>query len=160
MVVDRQSITPGNIEAQTDTAAAVVRGFEPADLRRCQEIANSSYDFSHVLDLAASHIVVAEIGGEVVGFGYVHVWQWNKVAWLNDLVVDKDWRGQGIGAALVRHLADYARSEGCVILMDHPPANHPAIAFYLRLGFRFCGYNDSYFNNPKNRMAVFMGFDL
>ena len=137
-----------------------IRAFEGNDLKRCQEIARSVIDFTHVLDLRASHIVVAEEEGNVVGFGYIHIWQWNKVAWIGDLVVEDSHRGRGIGTKLIQYLAKLAKSDGCITLMDDPPPNHPVIGFYLKLGFRFCGYNDSYFHNPKNRMAVFMCFDI
>ena len=137
-----------------------IRAFKEDDGKRCQQIARSSFDYSHVLDLSASHIIVAAEEGGVVGFGYIHIWQWNKVAWLGDLVVEDRHRGRGIGTKLIQHLAKLAKNDGCITLMDHPPSNHPVIGFYLKLGFRFCGYNDSYFNNPRNRMAVFMCLDI
>jgi len=137
-----------------------IRAFEEGDLKRCQEIAGSVIDYTHVLDLRASHIFVAEEEGTVVGFGFIHVWQWNKVAWIGDLVVEEGHRGRGIGTKLVQHLAKVAKNDGCIALMDDPPPKHPVIGFYLRLGFRLCGYNDSYFANPRNRMAVFMCLDI
>lgn len=146
--------------ATTETQDVLVRPFQERDLPRCQEILHSSYDFSHGMDLDASQIMVAEIDGHVIAVGYIHVWEWNKVAWLNDFVVDAEYRNRGIGRKLVLALADVARKQGSIILMDHPPATHPVVGFYLKLGFRLCGYNDSYFSDPKNRMAVFMGLDL
>ena len=137
-----------------------IRPFSKKDLKRCQEIAKSTYDYAHVLDLDAAHIIVAEDRRKVVGFGYIHVWQWNKVAWLGDLIVDESHRGRGIGTQLVKHLADLARKEGCLALMDHPPSRHPVIGFYLKLGFRICGYNDSYFSESQDRIAIFMCLDL
>ena len=137
-----------------------MRPFQDRDLPRCQEILKSSYDFSHTIDFDASQILVAEAEGQVVAMGYIHIWEWNRVAWLNDFVVDERFRNRGIGRRLVFALAEVAREQGCVILMDHPPASHPVVAFYVKLGFRLCGYNDSYFSGPKNRMAVFLGLDL
>ncbi len=137
-----------------------IRAFKEDDLKRCQEIARNVFDYTHVLDIRASHIIVVEEEGNVVGFGYIHVWQWNKVAWIGDLVVDESYRGRGLGTKLVQHLAKVAKSNGCLTLMDDPPPKHPVIGFYLKLGFRFCGYNDSYFASPRNRMAVFMCLDI
>ena len=55
--------------------------------------------------------------------------------YLEDLFVLPDWRGRGVGAALLRHLArialerDYGRMEWSVLNW-----NEPAIGFYRRIG--------------------------
>lgn len=137
-----------------------IRPFSSSDLERCQEIAGSSFDWSHVVDLAASHLEVADMDGEVVGFAYIQIWAWNRVAWLGDILVDMRWRGKGVGTALLHRMIELARDKGCLTLMDHPPSDHPGVGFYLRQGFRVCGFNDRYLPEPENRTALFLGYDL
>jgi GNAT superfamily N-acetyltransferase len=88
----------------------------------------------------AVHALVAEDeGGLVVGFA---VWFLNFSTWegvhgiyLEDLFVEPDHRGSGLGKALLQALAEiavqrgYARFEWSVL-----DWNEPSIAFYRRLG--------------------------
>jgi diamine N-acetyltransferase len=54
---------------------------------------------------------------------------------LEDLFVEPDYRGQGIGFALFRRLAGIARDRGCQRLeWNVLDWNEPAIAFYEKLG--------------------------
>jgi GNAT superfamily N-acetyltransferase len=59
-----------------------------------------------------------------------------KVAILEDMVVDPDLRGKGIGASLLRYAVDYAINQGCrriTLLTDHD--NEAAHVFYRKHGF-------------------------
>jgi GNAT superfamily N-acetyltransferase len=52
------------------------------------------------------------------------------------LVVDEDLRGSGVGRALVAHVEERARCEGCVQLdLSSSDRRVDAHAFYRRLGF-------------------------
>ena len=57
--------------------------------------------------------------------------------WLEDLFVQPAWRGQGVGKALLLHLAQLANARGCGrmewAVLDW---NQPAIDFYEALGAR------------------------
>jgi GNAT superfamily N-acetyltransferase len=58
-------------------------------------------------------------------------------AWVEDMVVREDWRGQGIGRALLEHLMDWARSKGATraqLLVDLD--NEPALGYYQHLGWQ------------------------
>lgn len=85
------------------------------------------------------HGVMAELNGVVVGFA---VYFYNYSTWLGqhglyleDLFVEPDSRGVGVGLALLRHLAAKAVSEGCGrfewMVLDW---NEPAIDFYRAAG--------------------------
>ncbi len=58
-----------------------------------------------------------------------------RALWLDDLYVDPEFRGRGIGKALMTHLAGVALQHGCArfewIVLDW---NARAIEFYQRLG--------------------------
>ena len=85
--------------------------------------------------------VIAYAGTEPVGFA---VWFHNYSTfagrhglYLEDLFVLPEWRGRGIGRALLRHLAGIAVTRGCGrmewAVLDW---NEPAIRFYESVGAR------------------------
>jgi ribosomal protein S18 acetylase RimI-like enzyme len=57
-------------------------------------------------------------------------------AWIEDVVVDQNWRGQGIGAALTTAALERARERGASSVdLTSRPAREAANRLYLRLGF-------------------------
>ncbi len=87
------------------------------------------------------HCVVAEAGGKPAGFALFFynysTWEGRAGIYLEDLFVRPEFRGHGIGKALLRHLSAAAIAQGCARLewsvLDW---NQPAIDFYHRLGAR------------------------
>ncbi len=87
----------------------------------------------------AAYLLVAEVGGEVVGFAlwFLNFSTWEGVhgIYLEDLYVRPAHRGSGAGRALLTALArtavdrGYARVEWSVL-----DWNEPAIGFYRRIG--------------------------
>jgi GNAT superfamily N-acetyltransferase len=140
--------------------SVTLRPFAEGDLEACQHIATAAPDFAHVVDANADAMEVALLGDRVVGYAYIQVWPWNGVAWLGDVLVEPDVRGRGIGPALVERMETRARELGARVLMDHPPAGHPAVNFYLTLGFRICGYNDRFYSQGEGATAIFVSKDL
>ena len=58
------------------------------------------------------------------------------------------YRRQGIGTALMRHARQWAREQGLqMLLAEATTKNYPALCFYQKLGFQFCGFNDHYYTN-------------
>ena len=57
-------------------------------------------------------------------------------AWIEDVVVDEAWRGQGIGEALTRAALERARDRGAAgVELTSRPARAAANRLYLRMGF-------------------------
>jgi GNAT superfamily N-acetyltransferase len=85
--------------------------------------------------------VFAEVAGKPVGFAlFFHTFstfRGEPGIYLEDLFVEPEFRGQGIGKALLAHLARLAVERGCGRLewavLDW---NEPAIGFYRSLGAR------------------------
>ena len=69
-----------------------------------------------------------------IGFGQLTLWR--DAAEIGDLIVAPARRGQGVGTALIAHLADRARAWGITRLEIGAALSNPrALALYQRLGF-------------------------
>lgn len=87
----------------------------------------------------AAEAMIAEDAGEPRGFAlFFHnfsTWTGRRGLYLEDLYVTPEARGQGVGAALLRHLAALALDRGCArfewSVLDW---NADAIAFYRKVG--------------------------
>lgn len=85
-------------------------------------------------------ILVAEAEGRVVGMCTVQLTvstaRGGLSAGVEDVVVDADWRGRGIGRALLAAAEAWAHERGAVrIALLADETNLPALDFYDRLGF-------------------------
>ena len=70
----------------------------------------------------------------ICGFGLLTLWP--RTAEISDLIVPQRCRGEGIGSALIIHLADAAHDLGAAILEIGAALSNPrALALYRRLGF-------------------------
>jgi ribosomal protein S18 acetylase RimI-like enzyme len=98
--------------------------------------------------------LVAEVDGEVRGYIDLIAQPWQKLCWAPNMAVDKDYRQRGIGRALVRHAHHWAAGRGLRALwVEATTKNYPALCFYQKSGFQFCGFNDQYY--PNQDIAVF-----
>lgn len=101
---------------------------KPADLERQLALPNAPFG-----------CLIAEDCGRACGFALYFraysTWEGTATIYLEDLYVNPDFRGAGVGAALMTSLAAIANSSGCRRLewsvLDW---NAPAINFYERLG--------------------------
>lgn len=92
--------------------------------------------------------LVAEEEGEVHGYLDMSVQSWHLTGWVHHLAVAKDHRRRGIGTALLKKAAQWARQRGLRRLMlEIQTKNYPAICFCQKNGFAFCGFNDRYYTN-------------
>jgi len=90
---------------------------------------------------AQAEVVIAEHGGRPAGFAlFFHnfsTFRGRRGLYLEDLFVRPEYRGFGIGKALLAHLAKLAVERGCArfewAVLDW---NAPAIGFYQSLGAR------------------------
>jgi GNAT superfamily N-acetyltransferase len=111
--------------------------------RLADEVVGSAEDIRRSLlgDRPAAEVVIGQWDGEPVAFALFFSTYSTFLArpgiWLEDLFVRPEFRGRGIGRALLEHLADFAERRGCGRLewavLDW---NEPAIEFYRRLGAR------------------------
>ena len=85
-----------------------------------------------------SHLLLAESGGEVLGSLTLVVFRipTGLRAWIEDVVVDGEARGRGVGESLNRFALDRAAELGCrSVDLTSRPSREAANRLYQRLGF-------------------------
>lgn len=79
---------------------------------------------------------VAEVDGEVVGYGQLTHWKGRGAAEISNLAVAVAWRGHGIGTEIIQTLLAIARANQIQrVEIGAAKSNPRALALYRRLGF-------------------------
>lgn len=92
--------------------------------------------------------LAAEVDGKLCGYIDLLAMPWQQTGWIASMAVDRDHRRQGIGTALMAHGRQWAKKQGLqVLLAEATTKNYPALCFFQKLRFQFCGFNDHYYVN-------------
>jgi GNAT superfamily N-acetyltransferase len=96
------------------------------------------------LRIVGDRVVVAEVDGRVAGLAQLGVAPTialeRPAAKIDALVVDEDYRGRGIGRALIEELENEARVRGCPLLyLTTATRRTDAHEFYRRVGLEQTG---------------------
>lgn len=88
-------------------------------------------------------VLVAEVDGQVVGFGSLNVFNprkaYDHVADFS-LYIERSWRGKGVGSRLLQALIERARRIGYhKLVLSAFPFNQGGLALYQKFGFRTVG---------------------
>jgi len=103
--------------------------------------------------------LVAQRGEHIVGYVAVRAHMAEGLAWVSDWVVQRVYRRQGVGLALVNEAMRWAKARGLRwLVLEAQTKNHPVICFCHKHGFSFCGFNDHYY--PNQDIAVFFARNL
>ncbi len=114
------------------------RVFEP----RADPLAEAAARFREAIDDPNAHLIVAQDGGHVVGMGMGRIAAVSSSSDepaldVSNVIVLPSHRGRGIGSAIARDLADFARRGGArLVTLRVFSGNDEAIAFWSQLGFR------------------------
>ncbi|HXT79017.1 MAG TPA: GNAT family N-acetyltransferase [Acetobacteraceae bacterium] len=129
------------VRADVPHVRRLVRGLAEYE-RLLDKVVATEADFEHLLFGAPPrcHAVLAEcadgrVPGIAIFYYTINTFAGRTGLFLEDLFVEQDCRGAGIGRALLRHLAQRALAEDCNIIEWRVLNwNAPSIAFYERLG--------------------------
>ena len=103
------------------------------------------------------YVAVALAGEERAG--YAEIRNVAGEAQIYNIAIAPEFRREGIGEALLRHLVDKAEQEGCTLVtLEVKSGNEAAEALYAKLGFREVGRRKGYY--PGKADAVLMDLDL
>lgn len=104
------------------------------------------------------YVAVALCGEERAGYG-----EFRPVAGeaqIYNIAVAPEFRREGIGEALLRHLIDKAAEDGCsLVTLEVRDGNAAAMALYKKIGFREVGRRKGYYAKGRED-AVLMDLDL
>ena len=99
------------------------------------------------LDAECTHAVAESATGEVIGTGRLH-----PSGKIGRMAVGAEWRGQGVGAAILRRLLEEATRVGLESVYLH--AQVPVVGFYARFGFVAEGEEFEEANIPHRLMRL------
>ncbi|WP_299986523.1 N-acetyltransferase [uncultured Pontibacter sp.] len=107
-------------------------------------------------DITGEYLLVAETGGEVVGYMLAHLDKGNRKGWLLSLGVLPAHRGKRIGEKLMAATMASMEKQGASILyLTVHPDNAAGISIYTRLGFAEEQEEADYYldNSPRLLMS-------
>src|SRR5687768_9426868 len=106
-----------------------------------KEISVDAEDYTTFIDNPQKAIFFVDIQGTPAGQIKVIPW-WNKFAYIEDLVVDPEFRGMGVGRALVISAIDWAKHHHYPgITLEAQDNNVSACHLYARCGFELRGFD-------------------
>ena len=99
--------------------------------------------------IANRELYVAKVGGRVAGYAQTCIRVHDlpelvkrKVFYLNQLCVDEELRGHGIGTQMMEELRILAKAFGCTDMqLNVYPQNDAAVSFYQKCGFMIQNIN-------------------
>jgi streptothricin acetyltransferase len=106
---------------------------------------------------------VAELDGRLIGLVEVELQEWNDTAWLANLMIDLDYRRQGLGRRLWHRGLDFAREAGVrAMMIETQNTNLAACKFYERMGCQLVGLNEVFYTNDgaATEIALFWAYFL
>ena len=104
-------------------------------------------DYSTFINNSQKVIFFADVDGKPVGQIKVVPW-WNKFAYIEELAVDTEFRGKGVGSALMRRAIEWARTQHFPgIMLETQDNNVPACKLYEKYGFVLGGFDQYAYKN-------------
>ncbi|MEP7289296.1 MAG: GNAT family N-acetyltransferase [Chloroflexota bacterium] len=106
---------------------------------------------------------VAEHNHKLIGLLDMEIQDWNDTVTLWTLMIDLDYRGQGLGRRLWSHALDFARQlEVRAIMIETQNTNPAACKFYARMGCQLVGLNEAFYSTTNdvaiNEIALFWAY--
>jgi ribosomal-protein-alanine acetyltransferase len=148
--------------AMTDFTGTI-RPATVADLDRLVTLENRCFDsdrlsrrnFRYMIARAHASVLVADVGGDMAGYALVLYHTGTSLARLYSIAVDPEYRGRGLGEALLTAAEDAARDSDCVTMrLEIRPDNEAGIRLYQRLGYRRFGRYDDYYEDHADALRM------
>ncbi len=110
-------------------------------------------DTDYGFDEAGPTIFFADVDGQPAGRIKMMRW-WNRFGYVEDLVVNPEYRGQGIGRMLLEQGIQWARENDYPgVMLETQDDNVPACTLYQSCGFVLSGFDRNVYKaiNPQTR---------
>ncbi len=138
-----------------------LREMEIRDLDTIMEIEKGSFSTpwtrnsfeKEILENVLAKYIVAEVDGEVVGYG--GIWLILDEGHITNIAVSKDHRGKGIGKFLMMGLIDYCKKRGIHnMTLEVRKSNDIAQNLYRKMGFLDCGIRPDYYTDNHEDAVI------
>lgn len=112
-------------------------------------------DYTTFIDNPQKVIFFAYVDGNATGQIKMVPW-WNKFAYVEELVVDTEFRGKGVGHALMMRAIEWAKRQHFPgITLETQDNNVPACKLYEKCGFVLGGFDLYVYRNfPENQGEI------
>jgi ribosomal protein S18 acetylase RimI-like enzyme len=99
----------------------------------------TNQDMKDMLDSSTNHLIVARHGNQVVGMVTLLIYRipYVKKAYLDDLIVDAEFRGHGLGSKLLEKALEIAKEKDAAYIdFTSRPRRVAGNTLYEKLGFK------------------------
>ena len=111
-------------------------------------------DYSTFIDNPQKAIFFADVDGIPAGQIKLVPW-WNKFCYVEELTVDTEFRGKGVGRALMNRAIQWAKQQGFPgVTLETQDNNVPACKFYEKCGFALSGFDLYAYRNLDNPSEI------
>lgn len=137
-----------------------IRPMQPEDLKEVSRIESETFSvpwseqgFAASLEEEAACYLTVLYGGKIVG--YCGMLQVLDEADITNVAVSRDYRGCGIGFAMLKELLRYGAQRGVAgFTLEVRESNAAAIALYEKLGFENCGIRKKFYEKPVENAVI------
>jgi streptothricin acetyltransferase len=111
-------------------------------------------DYTTFINNPQKVIFFADVDGKPAGQIKLIPW-WNKFAYVEELIVDTEFRGKGVGRALMTHAIEWAKGRHFPgLTLETQDNNVPACRFYEKCGFVLGGFDLYAYKNLDNASEI------
>jgi len=111
-------------------------------------------DYTTFIDNPQKVIFFADVDGQPAGQIKLIPW-WNKFAYVEELVVDTEFRGKGVGHGLMTLAIEWAKHHNFPgLTLETQDNNVPACKFYEKCGFVLSGFDLYAYRNLSNASEI------
>ena len=111
-------------------------------------------DYTTFIDNPQKVIFFADVDGKPAGQIKLIPW-WNKFGYIEELVVDTEFRGKGVGGALMSRAIEWAKQQNFPgLTLETQDNNVQACKFYEKCGFILGGFDLYAYKNLDNASEI------
>jgi ribosomal protein S18 acetylase RimI-like enzyme len=142
------------------SASDIAIGFHLARLPRRMKVSHIISPDDLVYNYQHGGALFVADDGAVRGYIDVTESEWNQVAYINNFAIAPAYRRKGVGTLLLRAALDWCRQKKLhTAMLDTSTKDYPAICFYQKQGFSFCGFNDQLYLNRDIALLFALNLD-
>ncbi len=137
------------VEVQKDEVGIIKVFFRQNRLPRSIRV-----EYPHPKDLMVEEwsrcdgFLVGLLDETIVGYIALSLHKTPQTSWINDLVVHRRVRRQGVGGVLLLSAQEWSQAKGVTrMALDLQSKNYPGIEMVKKFGFDLCGFQDLYYQN-------------